>query len=247
MTRSALALPLQPDLLTGRHAGRNLDVEFLPARQPDALLGTVHGFLERHRHGDAEIEIRRAKPAAIEFEGLRTGATTAATRAARRRSAEHAIEDVLETAAAEAAARAASAGTEIEILEPGAACTARARAAAGKALKSRLALGVDLATVELFALGLVAKNLVGRIHLGKARGGLRIVLVGVGVMLLRKLAKGAFDRRRACAPLHPQDLIGVAHPSRLLRELSEVGRLLCPLRLHLGVSWHFCNGAVTLI
>src|SRR5258707_1594694 len=35
-------------------------------------------------------------------------------------------------------------------------------------------------------------------------------------MLLGELAIGALDRRSAGAPRHPQDLIGVAHPSRLL-------------------------------
>src|SRR5260370_10431204 len=101
--------------------------------------------------------------------------------------------------------------------EPAAGCTgAAARVAAGKALEARLALGVDFAAVELLALGLVADDLVGRVELGKTLRGLRIVLVAVGVMLLGELAIGALDRRSAGAPLHPQDLIGVAHPSRLL-------------------------------
>jgi hypothetical protein len=94
-----------------------------------------------------------------------------------------------------------------------------ARIAAGKALKTRLALGIDLAAIELLALVLVADDLVGRVQLGKARRGFRIVLVGIGVMLLGKLAIGAFDRRSTGAPRHPQDLIGVTHPSRLLREI----------------------------
>ena len=119
----------------------------------------------------------------------------------------------------------------------------RAGVAAGKALEARLALGVDFAAVELLALVLVADDLVGRIDLGKPRRGFRIVLVVVGVMLLGKLAIGALDRRRAGAPRHPQDLIGVAHPSGLLYGKSDVKlRAARPIRFDLGSSWHFCNG-----
>ena len=111
-----------------------------------------------------------------------------------------------------------------------------------KALEARLAVGVDLAAVELLALVLVADDLVGRVDFGKARSGLRIVLVAVGVMLLGELAIGALDRRSAGAPRHPQDLIGVAHTSRLLHGNSVSNfRADCPLCLHLGAQWHFCN------
>src|SRR4029077_16839185 len=101
----------------------------------------------------------------------------------------------------------------------------------------------DFAPVELLALVLVANDLIGRVDLGKARGSLRIVLVGVGMMLLGELAVGTLDRRSAGAPLHPQDLIGVAHPSRLLHGKSVL-RLKGdspPLFLHLGLQLHFCN------
>src|SRR6185369_2261575 len=91
--------------------------------------------------------------------------------------------------------------------------------------KARLAIGVDLAAVELLALVLVAHDLVGGIDLGKARSRLRIVLVVVRVMLLGKLAIGTLDRRGAGAPRHPQDLIGVTHPSGLLHGNSVVGSL----------------------
>ena len=126
-------------------------------------------------------------------------------------AAEHAVEDILEAAAA--GATAAAEGMALEAAGRSAAVT---RVAAGKALKARLALGVDFAAIELLAPGLVAEDLVGRIQLGKTRLRFRIVLVGVGVMLLGKLAIGALDRRSTGAPRHPQDLIGVAHPSRLL-------------------------------
>src|SRR5439155_2199003 len=138
-------------------------------------------------------------------------ATAAATGAA---AAEHAVEDLLKAAAC-ARAGAAAAGAERIGLEA-AGAGAAARVAAAKTLEAGLAVGVDLAAVELLALVLVAQNLVGRIDLGKARRSLRIALVAVGVMLLGELAESGLDGRSAGAPRHPQDLIGVAHPSNLL-------------------------------
>src|SRR5258705_13101067 len=101
-------------------------------------------------------------PAGVELEG---SAASAGPCAARRGAAEHAVKDVLETAAAAAAAKAARAGAA------GAECVGLktappARVAAGKTLKARLALGVDFAAVELLALGLVAGDRAGPLHLG---------------------------------------------------------------------------------
>src|ERR1700730_2089206 len=84
-------------------------------------------------------------------------------------------------------------------------------AEAFEAAKLRLALGVDLATVERFALIFLAENLIGRVDLGKALGRLGVVLVGVGVQLLGELAKRALDRRRIRVLFYPQHFIGVAH------------------------------------
>lgn len=167
-------------------------------------------LFQRHRHGDAEIEIERDRTT-VELKGA---AARAGPRAASRGSTEHAVENVLKTATTEAAGT--TTGTEGMGLE---AATRRSptRAAAGKTLEARLALSVDLATIELFALVLVADDLVGRVQFGEARRGFRIVLVGIGVVLLGELAIGTLDRRSAGAPRHPQDLIGVAHPSRLLQ------------------------------
>src|SRR5262249_3116943 len=82
------------------------------------------------------------------------------------------------------------------------------------------ALGVDLAGVELLALCLITDDLVRHVELGETGGGLRIVLVGVGMVLLGKLAKCALDLSSARGLLHPQDLVGVSHepclPSRAL-------------------------------
>src|SRR6185437_12022176 len=120
-----------------------------------------------------------------------------------------------EAGAAEAASPGARAGAEVARLEAAGSAGTRI-AAARKTLEARFTLGIDFAAVELLAPGLVADDLVGRIQLGKPRSRFRVVLVGVRVMLLGELAIGALDRRSAGAPRHPQDLIGVAHPSRLL-------------------------------
>src|SRR5205085_10377396 len=103
VTGRGLSLPLQPDLLAGDNARRNLDVEFFAGRQPDALLDTPYRLFQRHRHGDAEIEIER-DATGIELEG----GAAAGPCAARRGTAEHAVEDILESAAAKTAGTRAS-------------------------------------------------------------------------------------------------------------------------------------------
>src|SRR5215218_6593774 len=229
MALCGLALALQPDLLTGDDARRNPDIELLAGRQANALLGALDRLFQRHRHGDVEIEIE-ADTAGIEFKRAAAAGALPTGRAT-----EHAVEDVLEAAGAGAAA--AAEGVGFEASRPG----APARAAARKTLKARLALGVDLAAVELLAPVLAADDLVGRVDLGKPLRGLRITLVVVGVMLLGELAIGTLDRRSAGAPRHPQDLIGVAHTSRLLHGKWFWLRAFCPLCLHLGSQLHFCN------
>jgi hypothetical protein len=231
VTGRGLALPLQPDLLAGNDAGRNLDVEFFTGRQSDALFRAVHRLFQRHRHGDVEIEIDR-QAAGIELEG---GAAAPRPRTAPRcGAAKHAVEDVLEpTAAASESAGPSAAGAEGVGLES-AGATTRSRIAARKALEAWLAFGVDLAAIELLALCLIADDFIGGVQLGKTRGRFRIVLVGVGVMFLGKLAIGALDRRSAGAPRHPQDLIGVAHSSRLLQGNQMLSE---GLPAHQGVIW----------
>src|SRR3981081_2436854 len=96
MTRRGLALPLQPDLLARANAGRNLDIEFLTGRQPDALLHALDRFFQRHRHGDGKIEIDR-EPARVEFE---SGAAGAGPRAARP-PAPHPVEAFAQSAPAQ--------------------------------------------------------------------------------------------------------------------------------------------------
>src|SRR5215475_12470754 len=152
VTRRGLALPLQPDLLARAHAGRNLDIELLAARQPHALLGALDGVLQRDSQRSIDVEVD-PDAAGVELEMIAAAARAAA-------AAEHAVEDVLEAAATAHPAGAASTGAEGIGLEA-AGTGAAARVAAGKTVEARLALGVDLAAVELSALVLVAQDLVG--------------------------------------------------------------------------------------
>src|ERR1700722_7302175 len=210
VARRSLALPLQPNLLTGHHTGWNLDVELLAGRQSDTFLRTLDRLFQRHRHGNREIEVHRHR-AGVEIEARSTPARTRPTRLSR---AKHAVENVLKAAAANATGARVTTTEGVSLEATG----ARARtAAARKTLEARFALGINLAAVELLALVGIANDLVGRIQFGETSGGLRIVRVGVGGILLGKLAKGALDRRSAGTPRHPQDLIGVAHPSVLLQ------------------------------
>src|SRR6202167_4638802 len=236
VARRGFALSLEPDLLAGGNACGNPDIEFLAGRQPDAFFRAVDRFFQRHRHGDAEIEIER-NAARIELEGT----TRAGPGAAHPAAAEHAVEDVLKAAAAKAARTGAPGPERAGLKTAAGGAPPRPRGAPRKTLAARLAVGVDFAAIELLALVLVADDFVGRIQLGKTRCGFRVVLVVVGVMLLGELAIGALDRRGACAPRHPQDLIGVAHPLRLLQGIKTLPGWP-PRGFHLVSSWHFCNG-----
>src|SRR5206468_48287 len=145
-------------------------------------------------------------------------------------AAEHLLEDVLKTASATSAkARAAAAALKslravTESLER-AVAIGTGRSAGPEALETletRLALGVDLAAIEGFALLRVANDLVSSVQLGEAASSLGIVLVGVRMMLFGQLAEGAFDLGCARTARHTQHLIGVAHSLYLrLRQISS--------------------------
>src|SRR5580704_18875132 len=89
---------------------------------------------------------------------------------------------------------------------------AGAWAATGKALETRLALGVDLAAVERLALIIIGKQFVGGIQFGKTRRCLRVVLVSVGMQLLGESPVSALDVARTCLAVDPQHLVGITHP-----------------------------------
>ena len=64
-------------------------------------------------------------------------------------------------------------------------------------------------------------------------------------MLLGELAIGALDRRSAGAPRHPQDLIGVAHPSRLLQGNQNLAGLDARSAFIWGLRGIFATGICT--
>ena len=84
-----------------------------------------------------------------------------------------------------------------------------------KALKARFSFGVDLAAIEGLALVRFAENLISGVQFGKARGRLRVVLVGVRVQLLGLPPERALDLRGARVLRYPQDVVGVTHPQCL--------------------------------
>ena len=89
-----------------------------------------------------------------------------------------------------------------------------AGAARAKTLEAaRLAVGADLATVELGALVGVADDFVGRVDLGELFLRLGIVLVLVGVVFLGELAEGLLDLVRARALRHAEYVVWIAHSS----------------------------------
>src|SRR5262249_57005246 len=88
MALGGLAVPAQPDLLTLADAGRDLDVELLAARQPDALLAALDRLLQRHRHRYSDVEIE-TNSAGFKFKGACAPCARASTAAG---IGEHAVE-----------------------------------------------------------------------------------------------------------------------------------------------------------
>src|SRR5882724_368983 len=153
MALRGLALPLQPDLLAGGDACRNPDIELLAGRQADALLRAVDRLFQRDGHGDVQVEIE-ADATGIELKrAAAAGALSAGS------TSEHAVEDVFEPRTTAGTGAAGTEGMGLETATRPAGATARP--AAGKALEARLAVGVDLAAIELLAFVLVADNLIG--------------------------------------------------------------------------------------
>src|SRR5665213_446720 len=209
------ALPLESDLLTAGEPGWDLHLDIFSGRQVYASLGALGCF----RQADGQFGMQ-VLPAAGRAEILPLEQSSEAACAPARRAAEHAAQNVLEaagtgTTTARPALEAVRAEVEaLEVRTAGSETTtaaARLRPVAFVAAKARLALGVDLTVVEGFALLVVAGNFIGGVQLGKTRGGLRIVLVGVGMQLFGEPPVGAFNLSLACTLRYPQDLVGVAH------------------------------------
>ena len=161
--------PAQPDHLAVGDPLRDDDVDLAPVREGDALLrlagDVLEGDVERRRDVLAARPRRLAGGAGALAEGL----------------AEELREDVVAAAGAPAPAAAGTgAEAEAEALEVALVAAARPAREALEALEARLAVGVDLAAVELGALAGVAEDLVGRVQLGEAVLRLRIGGVAVG-------------------------------------------------------------------
>src|ERR1041385_8188560 len=139
--------------------------------------------------------------------------------AAAPKPAHHLAEDVLESAEP-ACARAATARATKSFRAPGEAlemtvAAAKSRMAGAKTMETRLAFRVYLARVEGLALLFIAQQFVGGVEFGELNGSPGILLIGVGMQLLCLPPERLLDLVRASRFLHPQDLIGVAHPQEL--------------------------------
>ena len=86
----------------------------------------------------------------------------------------------------------------------------RAKTEALELRRARLALRVDLAAIEGFALLVVAENLVGRADFGEALLGPWLLAL-VGVVFLGELPKGGFDLRLARRLGYAKNVIWIPH------------------------------------
>ena len=214
--RARLPLSAQADLLAVLDALRNLDLERTAVRQDHIDLAGVRDLGQRHERAGGEILAlgRRARPAA-------------AASAAR---AEKFGKNVAGVEASTAAAGTSAAEVELEMfgaagarLPPEAAGTARAKTLEA----ARLAVGADLAAIELAALFRVADDLVGRIDLGELLLRLGIVLVLVGMVFLGEFAEGLLDLVRARALGNTQYVVRISHiykpiPAQPIRRRAHV-------------------------
>src|SRR5262249_7770360 len=206
-------LPFQPDGLAIAQPGRDLHVDLPPGRQLHALVRALGRFQQGDNQRGSDVPAD-TKVLLLEVETART-----------RRAPERLLQDILEAAeAAKSAAGAAAGGLKALAPPPDRSKTALPAEAAPrpppsaeplKALEARLALGVDLAAIEGFALVRLAQDFIGSVQLGKARGCPRVVLVGVRMQLLRLPAERTFDLGGTRCLRHPQDVIGVTHPQSL--------------------------------
>src|SRR5262245_16119548 len=213
-------LPFQPDGLAVVQPGRDLHVDLPAGGQLHALVRTLGRFQQGdgQRGGDVAAD---TKVLLLELETAGLPRT--------RGTPKRLLQNILE--AAEAAKSAAAPAGVLKAVAPEAKrfknafpAKAATRPAPGaetlKALEARLALGVDLAAIEGLALVRLAQNFVSSVQLGKARGCLRVVFVGVWMQLLRLPAESSFDLGGTRCLRHPQDVIGVTHAQSLLSHVA---------------------------
>jgi hypothetical protein len=182
--RALLPFTLQAHLRAGIDPGGQLEIDRRPVGEADALRLERRGVGERHLEavGDVGAALRRRGLAAV-TESARAGAARAA-RAAAEQPFEQVAEVGLSAHAFEIAggesARAA-AGAAAEAVE----AAASAEPAAER--HRRVAVGVDLAAVELGALVLVGKQVVGPGHFEKRSAALGLSLLRSGCSSLASL------------------------------------------------------------
>src|SRR5690349_11093751 len=186
-------LALQADGLAVVQPGRDFHLDLSTGRQFHALVRPDGCLRQRDRKRRTDVLAR-----AGEILPLETGRPPRT-----RRAAECLLQNILERA--EAAKSAATARVLKAVAPPAEGfeslgVEATLPAAAGetfKALETRLAFRVDLATIEGLAFFLLAEDFVSRVEFRKAPRRPRVVLIGVRMQLLRLPAEGALDLRGA--------------------------------------------------
>src|SRR5580698_3667033 len=190
---AGMPLTAQPDGLPLFDAGGDCDVQRLPGRQGDAHRPAMGNRRELNRDRHADI-----------FPAGRLGAPTGAT------GAEQFGENVRIDGTA-MGRRPPSPKVEAEVAEvAGTAPRLAAKAETFELGRARLALGVDLAAIEGFALFVVAKDLIGRADFRETLFRLRLLAL-IGVVFLGELPKGGFDLRLARGLGYAKNVVGVTH------------------------------------
>src|SRR5262249_49966938 len=105
----------------------------------------------------------------------------------------------------------AAAEVELEAAGAEAAATRIEAAAASEFRMPRMAVVVDLATVEARPLLLVADDAVGGVDLLEALGGALVARLAVGMVLLGEPPIRLLDGRGIGIPRHAEHAVGIAH------------------------------------
>ena len=193
-------MSLEANLLAFFDPSRDFDVERASSRQRDPCLPSIDRFLERH--GGCGLDV-------LAFGGAALLAGSGALRSAPAEQIGKEVARIDPTLLPAKATAERIAARFLEIEAPRGATT-RAATKTLESLVARLAVAIDLATVELAALGLVTQDLIGLIDLGKTILGLGILAL-IGMKFLGELAKGFLDILGCSRFLHTECRIGIAH------------------------------------